>query len=214
MSKKIKHEDKTQHAEKTNTVEDIKTDEQAIQEKKAIRSQSYTSSVFLAANTIGRLHGNLDLITTLEQLIDSVTKVKNDNTNELEHMLVLQAKTLDYVFYEFLKNTSDLNMIDHLDVFTNIAFRAQNQCRKTLLALAQIKNPRQPTFIKQQNNAINQQVNNTMKPESTNSENSKKIANELLSEVKHETLDYRGTSETIGINQKMAAVEISRGENP
>lgn len=40
------------------------------------------------------------------------------------------------------------------------ALKAQNQCRQTLAALAEIKNPRRTTLIGQQNNATNQQVNN------------------------------------------------------
>jgi hypothetical protein len=41
-----------------------------------------------------------------------------------------------------------------------IALKAQNKSRQTLVTLIEFKNPTKTTFIRQQNNAISQQVNN------------------------------------------------------
>ncbi|MGH8646968.1 MAG: hypothetical protein ACREX4_21935 [Gammaproteobacteria bacterium] len=60
-----------------------------------------------------------------------------------------------------------------------LALKAQNQCRQTLAALAEIKNPRRTTFIGQQNNATNQQVNNVGGPSETR-KNPETRENELL----------------------------------
>lgn len=101
-------------------------------------------------------------------------------------------------------------MVNQLEVFAGMAFKAQSQSRKTLAVLAELKSPRRTTFIKQQNNAITQQVNNGVQSKSQNSE---KVTNELLSEAGYEALDYRGAKETGVINSAMAAMEtINRGE--
>ena len=98
-------------------------------------------------------------------------------------------------------------MINQIEVFINIAFRAQSQCRKTLAVLAELKHPRRTTFIKQQNNAITQQVNNEVK---SNPKNFEKVANELL-EIKHEQrLDTRTAPSSITTDPTMATVEVCR----
>lgn len=76
-----------------------------------------------------------------------------------------------------------------------------------LLALAELKNPRRATFIKQKNNAINQQINSSSQEQVKNFKNSDKFANELLKEPNHEALDFRGTPETGNINSQMEALE-------
>jgi hypothetical protein len=118
-------------------------------------------------------------------------------------MLITQAKVLEYVCYDSLGRLSSAEMHD-AEIYANIALRAQNQSRKTLLALGELKNPRHAVFVKQQNNALNQQINNL-------AENSKKVANELLESKQNEQwMDGRTQATTIGINQAMEALEISR----
>ena len=113
--------------------------------------------------------------------------------------------------FRALSHLADLNMINQIDVFSNIAFKAQAQCRKTLAVLAELKHPRRTTFIKQQNNAINQQVHNGVK---SKPEKFGKVANELLSEVEHASLDFGGSPETININQTVEAMEpVNRSKN-
>lgn len=153
-------------------------------------SKTNNSFVYLncfasATLAINKLKGHvLDSSTAMDLLIKSAKQVKNNDIGEIEDMLITQAKTLDVVFYDALSKLSDLNMIDHIEVFTNIAFKAQSQSRKALTALAELKHPRRTTFIKQQNNAINQQVNNGVK---SNSEKSEKFANELIGRSDNET---------------------------
>jgi len=186
--------------------------------RKIDNAKIYTDCFASAALTIHNLHGHgqlLDCPTVMSELIDSAKQLNNGNLSEIEQMLMTQAKTLDYLFYDSLNKLSGIDMINQIQVFTDIAFRSQTQCRKTLAVLAELKHPRRATFIKQQNNAITQQVNNAVKSKPEHFENSKKVANELLSEVNHATLDIRGTSEAIGINQKVGAMEaVNRRENP
>ncbi len=181
--------------------------------RKVARSQIQVNCFAKAAQTISELHGHgysLDEVTLMQELIDGAQRVTDGNTKELEQMLFTHAKALDYIFFDALNKLADCGMINQIETFTNIAFRAQNQSRKAILALADLRNPRRATFIKQQNNAINQQVNNTQQAETKDFENSEKVANELLRESNHETLDHRGAPETIGFNQEMETMEISR----
>lgn len=184
------------------------------QEEKIQSSRLWTNSFYTAAKAISSLHGHghrLDLVTLVEEFIKDAKKVTEGDIKGVEEMLMLQAKTLDFVFYDALSHLSDLNMINQIEVFSNIAFKAQAQSRKTLAILAELKHPRRTTFIKQQNNAINQQVNNGLK---SNLEKSEKVANELLSEAEHASLDFRRTTETIGINQGVEAMEkLNRGKD-
>ncbi len=190
--------------------------EQDIKEKKRLKSKLRLNSIYAAADTIDKLHGRrhvLDLETLIEELIERTKEVADGNISEIELMLLMQAKTLDYVFYDTIDRLNDFDMINQVEAFSNIALRVQNQCRKTLLALIELKHPRRTIFIKQQNNGVNQQVNNTVPPDSKKIKNSEKVANELLREVHHETLDFRGASETSRTHQTMETLEVGGGKD-
>lgn len=176
--------------------------------KEAIkRSKLYTNCVTNAALTIDTIHNDrLDVPTVIDELSKDVSKIFDGNTKIIEAMLVTQAQTLDVLFHHTLSKIGDLSMINQIQVFSDIALRAQNQSRKTLAVLAELKHPRRTTFIKQQNNAINQQVNNI--PKTQNFKKLEKSANELVSEVTHEKVDIRGASETIS-NHTPAATLVT-----
>lgn len=178
--------------------------------KRAVsKSKHYMSCKINAAATINALHHEtMDIDTLISELLVSFNRVKKGNLLEVEAILLSQAQTLNVFFHKCLSQVSDLDMVNHFQVFSDLAMKAQNNCRKTLLTLAEIKNPKQPTFIKQQNYAIgNQQVNN-------NSENLKNNSNEVLCEVQHAKLDDRSTEKTITINPSLAALETSnRSQN-
>lgn len=180
--------------------------------KKIINSHLQTNCFYTAANTINKLQGHsLDISTLIDDLQCSAKNIHDEDIKEIEQLLIMQAKTLDCVFYDALGRLAEVNMINQLEVFSGMAFKAQSQCRKTLAVLAELKNPRRTTFIKQQNNAITQQVNNRVKEKSKNSE---KVANELLSEANYEALDFSGAQETSRINPAMATMAtVNRGKN-
>lgn len=177
------------------------------------RSKIQINCFAKAAFAIDRLHGRgslLDVPTVMQGYIDGAKKITDGNTKEIEQMLYTHAKILDYVFYDALSQLADCSMINQIETYANIAFRAQNQSRKTLLALAELKNPRRATFIKQQNNAINQQVNNS---QPTEFKNSGKLANELLEVKNEQRMDARATTSSITVDLNMATVEVSRCKN-
>ena len=163
-----------------------------------------TESVPNAALTIQASHGgNADLETLICKLDKQVGKVVDGDTRRIETMLMTQAQTLDAIFHKLMKSAFKSEYVSQLQVYADIALKAQNQSRKALMALTEIKHPHRTTFIKQQNNAVNQQVNN----QSENLKKFEKSANELLSEKHHETMDISGAPETITIDSPMAALE-------
>ena len=180
-------------------------------ENKIRSTKLYTNSVYLASDAINTLHGRgkiLDPITVTASLVDSCKRIRNGNINEIEQMLMMQAKTLDYVFYDSLTRLVDHDQINQIECIANVALRAQNQSRKTLAVLAELKNPRRTTFIKQQNNAVTQQVNNAVKSESERIGKNKKVANELIAEITHEhkKMDIGTTITTGAENTESATV--------
>lgn len=182
--------------------------ENKINEQAIANSKVYLNSTATAALTIDALHDeSMDVRTLLHELKESFIKIKNDNLLEVEAMLLSQAQTLNVFFHRCLSQAGDSEWRPHMQTMSDLALRAQSNCRKTLATLVEIKNPKRTTFIKQQNNAIgNQQINNL--------ENLTNSANEVLSEAKHESLDDRSKEKTITINSAMETMEtIDRCEN-
>jgi len=130
--------------------------------------------------------------------------------NEIEAMLITQAKSLEYLFYDALTKLPNSN-IEHAEILANIALKAQTGCRKTLMTLAELKHPRRATtFIKQQNNAITQQVNNSVESKPEPIKNNKKIANKLNARISYEakSMDIGTTVTTSAKNTPAETVEV------
>ena len=177
-------------------------------------TEVYTNCFASAALAIDRLHGkNLDSVTVMQNLMESAKKIENGDITEIEDMLMTQSKALDYMFYETLNKLVNLDMLHQLQVFTDIALRVQNQSRKTLVALAELKHPKRTTFIKQQNNAVNQQINNGYEPTITNSEKNKIVANELLEEKNEQWLDRKTPEIASPENTPVEALAKCRRKN-
>lgn len=156
-----------------------------------------TCSLSKAALTINDLHGKtLDPVTIMHELANSTQRVNQNDFSEIEQMLIAQAKALDYFFYETLNKLVGLGMVNHLQAYAEIALKAQNQSRRTLATLAEIKHPRRATFIKQQNNAINQQINGSDDKGHKISRKKENSANELIKEVLNEKMNIRRKAET------------------
>lgn len=113
-----------------------------------------------------------DTKTLKEALKEQRDSVLNGDTSFLESMLLTQTQTLQALFHHVAERVSYSKNMVQLQAYGNLAVKTNNACRKTILALQQIKNPSSTTFIKQQNNAVNQQVNNPV-----TIENSEKFKN-------------------------------------
>lgn len=106
--------------------------------------------------------GDADWSATLRALNDLRADALGDtaDTKAIERMLLAQSVVLQSVFSHYMTRASRSDVLPELQAFADLALKAQNQCRRTLATLAEIRNPRRTQFIKQVNNAVNQQVNN------------------------------------------------------
>ena len=141
-----------------------------------------------------------DFATLVSECNAQLNKVAKGDISNIEKMLMAQAYTLDSVYSQMLNKSLSSEYLNHLQIYSKIALKAQSQCRQTLAALAEIKNPKRTTFIK--NQATNQQVNFNENSEKNNQNQS----NELLTGNNYETLDARGTTTPIPDNKEMATV--------
>lgn len=174
-----------------------------------------SSSARLAAS----IHKEGDI--PVHSLVKSMIKLTNAfNTNEtamMQDILVPQVLTLQKIFEKAAIKMANTDNLNGLQTWSIIALKAQEQCRKTLATIADIKNPKHTAFIKQQNNALNQLVNNVVSVEKSKtseniSEKNSISTNQLLSEVNYEALDDKRKTETIQINSQLEAMgEIDRG---
>lgn len=156
----------------------------------------------------------IDTSDLLKEILKEEQEIEKGDLKHIERYLYSQAIALHALFDRMLAQSTKADFTSQVQLFGTLALKAQAQCRATLATLAQIKSPDQITFIKQliqqQNNAI--QVNNSGS-QSAETKKIEKLANELLSEVKHEKLERGGTKETITTDPEMAALErIYRSE--
>lgn len=147
--------------------------------------------------------------------------VKAGSMGRAESILINQANTLDVIF-NALAQRAGANVGKHPDTaerYLRMALKAQSQCRTTLETLAEIKAPRSVAFIKQQNIAEQQQVNNgpTVNGAGQSPSHEKKsedATTKLISEDRNATLDTGGTGTAGGINPQLETVgAVDRPKN-
>ena len=137
------------------------------------------------------------------------SQIKTAQDGELarpEAMLVAQAHSLDAIFNQLARRASNAELLEHFESFLKLALRAQSQCRSTIEALSEMKNPRNVAFVKQANIAQNQQVNNGPRAEENETMQSK-----LLEQTDGERLDTRTQSTSGGTDSTLETVEAVNG---
>lgn len=190
-------------------------------EKEKLLAQTYLRPTVMAAATIKGHYSNNDEVNInalINELSAQVALVKEGNMGRPEAMLISQAHTLDALFAELI-NRSRMNMGEYFNAackYMQMAFKAQSQCRTTLEALAEIKNPRSVAFIRQQNVGENVQVNNNPTSENefldqyahAHAGENHKSTNGLLEDKRHETewLDTRSPETASGDDKELEAV--------
>lgn len=171
------------------------------------------------AHSIGTTHRIRDrsIMPNLKKiqadLKEQIKALESGDLTQIEAMLYSQSIVLQDMCLTIMgmmwMSTSDPH---HFNTLAHLVLKTQNQCRATLATLANTRNPNRATFIKQQNNAINQQINNVDSHSET-----KKIPqpqNELLKDAIDETMDSGRTLETITVNTSLEALgKINRREN-
>lgn len=146
----------------------------------------------------------MDVNRLVDNLEAANARITNGNMADIEAMLYSQAMTLNTMFTDFVMTGQAQNQLKQYQVHMNLALKAQSQCRTTLEALGNIKNPPNLSFIRQQNNANNQQVNNGQQaPARVESESG---SNKQLEHQHGERLDTGTTGTTIEDDSSMEAV--------
>jgi hypothetical protein len=119
-----------------------------------------------------------------------------------ESMLMSQSYALQAMFTHYARLARTAEGLDTAQTLATLALKAQGQCRATLQTLVEVKYPRQVQFVKQQNIAGNQQVNNGGEvPALPRAEKDLLPSNELLEKFNDaERLDAGAQSATSGVN--------------
>ena len=127
-----------------------------------IRGDSWNGLV--AVNFSRRSFGNeLALTESIEALRGEIAKVQSGDLSQVEAMLFGQATALATIFQELVMRAS-ANMAEYPDAmerYMRLGLKAQSQCRTTLEALVEAKQPKAVAFVRQANIAGgHQQINN------------------------------------------------------
>jgi hypothetical protein len=143
----------------------------------------------------------LKLEALIQELERQCNATSTADLSRVEELLLTQAHALQAIFCSCASKMASAQVINQYQTYGLLALKAQNQCGATLATLAEIKNPIQPTFIK--NTATNQQVNVGEPKNSTNS------ANEVLDSRPNERLDSGTPSAAGAANPTLEAVGTS-----
>lgn len=119
-----------------------------------------------------------DVTCLIKEMKSQAKKVTAGDMSAMEEMLVAQAYSMQSLFTYASNKAVSCKLLSQFEVYMKTAMKAQNQCRQTIAALSDLKNPKRTTFVK--NTAHNQQVN-------FNSE--KNESNELLNEANYAKVD-------------------------
>ena len=134
--------------------------DEKMQPHQIVLSSNVQNAVGIAA--WGNFAGEANLQELCNDLGEQTKNVQDGDMRSVEGMLFRQAKTLETMFTNLTRRASKQDNMKWLQTFLTLALKSQAQCRSTLEALAEIKNPRPVSFVKQANIANgNQQVNNT-----------------------------------------------------
>lgn len=116
----------------------------------------------VAADLLSRLNGLDWTVATRELRAMQEQALGNPgDTRMVERMLLSQATILQALFARYAEQSTRADTLPKAATLADLAMKAQNQCRRTLATLAEVRNPRRAMFVKQLNQAVNQQVNNT-----------------------------------------------------
>lgn len=105
--------------------------------------------------------GEADLQELCNELGEQTVKIQDGDMKPVEAMLYGQAKVLQTMFTSLARRAANNENMKQFQANLTLALKAQAQCRATLEALAEIKNPRPVQFVKQANMTTGpQQINN------------------------------------------------------
>jgi hypothetical protein len=149
---------KAKRATPTPTQPATTPDKRTLKPHELVLSPTIQSAVAIEAWS--KFAGTVDLADLLGDLRERIKKVQGGDMQPVEAMLFGQAMTLETIFTSLARRATSQEYLKQFQVYLGMALKAQAQCRATLEALAEIKNPRPVLIAKQANIAQQQQVNN------------------------------------------------------
>lgn len=168
----------------------------------------------VAIEAWSKFAGTVDMANLLGDLRERVKKVQGGDMQPVEAMLFGQAMTLETIFTSLARRATSQEYLNQFQVYLGMALKAQAQCRATLEALAEIKNPHPVAFVKQANiSGGHQQVNNGMQPaqqagsaQARTRDKTTSLQNGLLGASHGIELDTRAQSTAGGADPHLEAV--------
>lgn len=112
---------------------------------------SPTAQSAVAIEAWSKFAGDVDLAELLDGLREKAGRVLDGDTRPIEAMLYGQAATLETIFTSLARRATKQEHLKQFQAYLGLALKAQAQCRATLEALAEIKNPRPMAFVHQAN---------------------------------------------------------------
>ena len=137
----------------------------------------------------------------------TIQQIQLGDLSKIEEMYISQAVALEAMFTSLARRAKAQEKLLQYETHMRFALKAQNQCRATLQALVQLKQPSNTTFVKQDNIAQgHQQVNNLAEKNIT-------PQNELLEDIHgNSQLDTGTTTKPKGIDTALEALDkVNRG---
>ena len=93
--------------------------------------------------------GNHGIKALVEELALQIEAVNRGDLSRPEAMLFAQAHTLSELFTSLARRAAAVEYLNQYETYMRFALKAQSQCRATLEALAEMKNPRPVAFVRQ-----------------------------------------------------------------
>ena len=133
---------------------------------------------------------------------EQVTGIKQGDLTEVERILYSQSVTLQTAFNRFMGIAAiSQDNPERCDRYASLALRAQEQCRKTLATLVDLKNPKKPAqFIK---NYVDKQLNQLRVEGQDNANEPTPLQLEATQNAK---VDIRSASATVGADLELETV--------
>jgi hypothetical protein len=172
------------------------TKEQALAEYKS--KSKFLSTAVIESFGVG-LGDDFSFQSTMQTLEKTIQQIQSGDLSKIEEMYISQAVALEGMFTSLARRAKNQEKLLQYETHMRFALKAQNQCRATLQALVQLKQPSQTTFVKQANIAQgHQQVNNLAEKNIT-------PQNELL-KGNYAQLDTGTTTTPTGIDTTLEAL--------
>ena len=174
----------------------------------AVRAITAINKGLRTVSAEGEPHTGVDLVSIAAALRSSSRRAlaPDAGTAEMERHLWASITLLQSLTGTWAVAAAHATHTDQLDLYARLTLKAQNQLRQTLATLADIRAPRRTTFIKQQNQAVNQQVLNSPVADQTGKIQDLAATQLLCEEISHERVDFGAAALAVRDDADLATV--------